>query len=530
MINSLKLLRNSIKINYHFFLIFIFLVFILVYRSGLDKDALFITSDGQIKYFQTVQLINTNILNSECFYNGKSLDPEFNFFPIRYPWSLIGDSIPNRCVFEYPPFFPYLATAIYYIFGFNALIYIPLFFLILSGFVFFKILNFYDKEVIFKILLFISAFFSLPLLTAMDFSESPIYHFLGLCGIYFFVKPYDSIKKNLFLLGFLFGLSIYFRLESLIPIFFCGLYLVLFSKGFQNKFSYGLYLTLGFCIPFSIFCIFNYLESGHPLGFRFISSLLDNEVSSPDFSFRMQLWKAYLFGDIIMVGLFSFQPLSMIAIITSLAFAVTQRLNFKEGLLIFSGILSLIFIPLSVKFYGGVGYFGLRYLETPMFFLYIGIGLSLLRNSENFSKVQIYSGIAVILISFYFNYKATNEGLKVLKNGARDYQILQNFFKLENQAIIHTSLYSSIFIGKSFIKDNHFHIHQEKVLNEFLNSHYKNKKVILVLPPDNMYVSADIPKKFHENYKTDININKINITILEQKSINSITLIHGLVK
>ncbi|MCG9874633.1 MAG: hypothetical protein MH321_07610 [Leptospiraceae bacterium] len=221
-----------------------------------------------------------------------------------------------------------------------------------------------------------------------------------------------------------------------------------------------------------------------------------------------------------------FYPILLLLLPTSIYLIIKGKLSKKEFIFITSGYASLILIPLSINFYGGVGYFGLRYLETP--FLFLLFGFSILITSSYHKLNKKYQGIIVliILVSMYWSHLSTKEGMKVLKNSAKEFSLLQNLLNEKENIIIHTSLYTSIFIGPSFLNNSHFHIPNENEINNFLTKiNNRKQKFIFLLPPENMYISSDIPESLINNYKTNVDPKNLNIQIIDSTALNGVKIV-----
>ncbi len=508
--------------------IVIFLIFsalLLNFRANLDKNHIFVASDGQIKFFQSIQISMNKNLSVDCFYPGKDLDPSFSYYPIRYPWTII-DSKKNSCIFEYPPFFPAIASLFSWNENYKLLMYVPLLFYILSFIFFYLSLSNFSKNSFLNSLLSLFFFYSFPLLTSMDFSESPLYHLCTIISI-FYISSKDQIGNvQYFIFGILLGIAIFFRIEILIPAFFISISIFLTKNNIKERIQYSFIFGIGFLITISLFFLYNYLISGHILGYRYISSLLENRIVSPSFTFKLKLLKAYLFGDKLMVGIFQFYPMLMILIPFSVYLIIKEKLSKIEFIFITSGFLSLVIIPISVNFYGGVGYFGLRYLETAFLFILFGYSLLITRNYHNFKKYYQVLIFLVLFGSMYWSHLSTKEGLKVLKNSAKEFSLLQDILSEKENIVIHTSLYTSIFIGPSFIENPHFHIPDESGVNKFLTEvQSKTKKFILLLPPKDMYISSDIPESLFNNYKTNVDPKNLNLKIEKSTVLNGVNIV-----
>ena len=84
----MKLNKESITETIPYLIYLLLIVFIFKFRFELDKKNLYITSDGAIKLYQTVQYKEKGFLSLECLYPGKSFDEEYKHFPISYPWAI----------------------------------------------------------------------------------------------------------------------------------------------------------------------------------------------------------------------------------------------------------------------------------------------------------------------------------------------------------------------------------------------------------------------------------------------------------
>lgn len=516
-------------LNHKSFLV-IFLIFsalIFLFRANLDKDHIFVASDGQIKFFQSIQISRNKNLSVDCFYPGGELDPSFSYYPIRYPWTII-DSKKNSCVFEYPPFFPAIASLFNWDQNYKKLMYVPLLFYVLSFIFFYLSVSNFSKYSFLNSLLSLLFFYSFPLLTSMDFSESPLYHFCIVIAIFYISSKNQASKLQIFIFGLLMGMAIFFRIEILIPAFFISLSLFLFKSTFRERILSSFSFGVGFLLIISVFFLYNYFISGHILGYRYISSLLENRVVSPSLLFKLQLLKAYLLGDTLMVGIFKFYPLLIALIPVSVYLILKEKLSKIEFIFISSGFLSLLLIPISVNFYGGVGFFGLRYLETPFLFILFGYSLLITRNYQNLNKYLQTIIVFVVLGSIYWSHLSTKEGLKVLRNSAKEFAHLQGIITQKENIVIHTSLYTSIFVGPSLLKNPHFHIPVEGEINKFLtNIQNQKQNIVLLFPPENMYISSDIPESLINNYKTNVDPKNLNLKIISSTVQNGVKIVEA---
>ncbi len=538
--NKMKLNNESLikTIPYLFYLILIVLIF--QFRYELDKKNLYITSDGAIKLYQSVQYNENGFLSLECIYPGRQLDKEFKYFPISYPWAVFSIS-GNKCVLEYPPFFYWIGGVLLKFFPLRLILYLPLLFFGINIFIFDFILRKVGLIAIFRVLLVTLGFISFPLLTAMDYTESPAFQTFYLLGFYFFWKYLEEsrsetnswmsiLNKNaffrepfgvLFLTGVFFGLSFILRLEVLMTFSFLCFFTFLLRKNLAKPF----FIYIGFGAVGILFVIYNMQVSGHPLGFRYVSSIDFNDNAKADIWKRLAILKATIWGNEVMVGIFKFQPLCWLMLLLPI-WALLNKIKRPTGeIFLIAGWVSLLVIPLYITVYGGVGYFGLRYIEAPFFLVLIGFAIYLSEDFFSEFNKQRWMLIILILIIGYGNWLSTREGLKLLRNSSQENAVFQDFLKKSNNFVVHSSLYSSIWMGASFLEKTHVNLTGNEEANEYVKQFQDNEKFVLVLSPEDLYISADIPKKLHYRYKTQLNLDLLPITVIEELKMNGIRLV-----
>ncbi len=504
---------------------FILIAYIFQFRYKLDKFGPYFTSDGAVKIYQTFQYKEKGIFELECFYPGKSFDPDFHFYPISYPWAIFNSAISKqKCVLEYPPFFYWLGALLLNILPLSLLLYLPIFFYSLSIFLFDRILLEIGFESLFRVYIVVLSFFSFPLLTALDYTESPFFILIYLSAFYIFVRWLnDSSRKHWylpFLFGFTIGLSFFIRLEILIPFAMVMFFYLAIFKDFRSF----LLISAGFGIITSVFFIYNYLVSGHILGFRYVSSIDLNENSSADLFSRLRLLKAYLWGDHIMVGILQFNPLCFLILFIS-SYAFLFRKLGKEGFIfLLSGLASIISIPFYVTFYGGVGYFGLRYLEAPFFILIIGFSYAFVKLNLERMRIARIALFVILGIIFYLNLVTTREGLKVLRSSSADLNTLHLEIEKSSRFVIHTSLYSSIWMGKSFLNRIHVLTANDEDFENYLKKLDKNEIFSVIQSPRDIYISSDIPRKLFYKYKTEVEIDQKLVERISEKDLFGVKL------
>ncbi len=505
------------------YLIYIVLIgFIFSFRSQLDQSGPYVTSDGAIKLYQSFQYKESGPFSLECVYPAKEIDPSYSYYPIHYPWAIFhAEGLP--CVLEYPPFFLWIGTFVWKLFSLQAVFWIPLFFYAAAILFLDWVFRGWNLHGSLRAFLVLLSFFSFPLVTAIDYTENPLFILLYLIGYFFLFRTEEegTSIKTFFLSGLFLGLAFVLRLEILIPF----VLLFAFSFTYHKNIKFSFWMGVGFTIPALFLFFYNFSVSGHILGFRYVSSIQDNENASAGLLLRFQLLKAYLFGDSVMVGILRFQPFVGVMLVT---FASLYRTLYRHKF-IFIGITaavgSMILIPLTVTFYGGVGYFGLRYLEPSFFLLILSFGFLLSREDLSKRKIPAYLLFISIIVSFYFNYHSTKEGLKILRNSAKEMGILQTWLGKSENYVVHSSLYTSIFMGRSFLDKKHVQLTGNTEGNSFLEKVPAKENLVFLLSPDSIYISPDIPKKIHPRFQTPLYLNKLPLKIKEEMKLNGITIV-----
>lgn len=505
-----------------YILYFLVLLFIFQFRAKLDKTQLYITSDGAIKLYQTAGYEQNGFLSLECIYPSKEIDAAYHYYPISYPWAIF--SAKNlSCVLEYPPFFYWLGALVLKIASTHTLLYLPLLFYGINLLLFDFILKRFGLMAIYRIPITLLAFISFPLLTAMDYTESPAFQTFYLLGFFFFWRLIQNshLKSNLILSGVCFGLAFFLRLEILIPFAFLGGVYFLFTRNFKNS----IWIGFSFLFVAGIFILYNLKVSGHPLGFRYVSSIDFNDNAKADLVKRFHFLKATLWGNEIMVGVFKFQPLLWLLLLVPVI-AFFQKIKSSSGLiLLVAGWMSLFVIPLYITVYGGVGYFGLRYIEAPFYLIILGSALYLSDSFFSKSNLQKVFFVFLLVIIGYFNWLSTREGLKILRNSSIENVELQTYLEKSNRYVIHSSFYTSIWMGNSFLTKRHVHVKGDSEMNRFLENIPPKEAFVMLLSPPDIYISQDIPKKLHPDFLEQINLDNLPIQILDEKKLNNVRMI-----
>ncbi|AKP26171.1 putative membrane protein [Leptospira interrogans serovar Manilae] len=447
------------------------ILFLALNRSKLDNQIPFVSSDSEIKYYQTVMFAEKGIRaiqESECHYPGKIYDPEFKYFPFDYPWAFLKENKNRKCLFQYPPLFALLNGLLAYLLGTKIITLLPL--LCLFGcFLFFdKILFlFIDKAWIVLISTLIPFVLSFPVLSSVEFSEVPLNNLLLLSFGYFLIRSLFSNKIEIkdsnfrifsFVSGILATTSFFLRTESVFPVFLFGL-LSLFSETTRKKLKeYLIFSGIGAIVSFGLIGYLNFIYSGHPMGIRFLISSGD---AMNQFSFGKQIliFQGYLLGDETKSGFLKASPYTIL-ILGIFSNLIRKRTLSGETIFGLVGIGTIFGISFLSPYTAGVHHFGLRYLESGFIFLSAGIFIFLYqRNIEfpNAGKVLVL----LALFSLYYNYKFTREGFKILFGAIKPYTEIQNEFQ-SRKIIVHKGQFTNYLIGYSYLNSIHFAVVTEK--------------------------------------------------------------------
>ncbi|QOI42780.1 hypothetical protein Lepto782_11240 [Leptospira interrogans serovar Canicola] len=449
------------------------ILFLALNRSKLDNQIPFVSSDSEIKYYQTVMFAEKGIRaiqESECHYPGKIYDPEFKYFPFDYPWAFLKENKNRKCLFQYPPLFALLNGLLSYLLGTKIITLLPL--LCLFGcFLFFdKILFlFIDKAWIVLISTLIPFVLSFPVLSSVEFSEVPLNNLLLLSFGYFLIRSLFSNKIKIeikdsnfrifsFVSGILATTSFFLRTESVFPVFLFGL-LSLFSETTRKKLKeYLIFSGIGAIVSFGLIGYLNFIYSGHPMGIRFLISSGD---AMNQFSFGKQIliFQGYLLGDETKSGFLKASPYTIL-VLGIFSNLIRKRTLSGETIFGLVGIGTIFGISFLSPYTAGVHHFGLRYLESGFIFLSAGIFIFLYqRNIEfpNAGKVLVL----LALFSLYYNYKFTREGFKILFGAIKPYTEIQNEFQ-SRKIIVHKGQFTNYLIGYSYLNSIHFAAVTEK--------------------------------------------------------------------
>ncbi len=537
------------RINQKYFQIGIYLITLLhlvEIRRDLDHKHIFITSDGQIKYYQTLQMAEGEFRNSECLYPGLELDPEYKYYLFDYPWAFF-HSNGLKCAFQYSPYFPWIGSIFYRYLGEKFVTFTPLLFWFLSILVFERVLHSLGVRFWISLLVAISLFWGGFLsLSALDYAEFTLNDFLALVGIWGYVRFFSSVqsvhnsnqklvswKEIFYLIAAILGLfsSILLRPEGMVGIgIFLGLGIFFFWNqivALFSNFRFWMVSIVSFSLLVGFYLLVNTLYSQNPLGFRISNTGKDlqtlYDLSSIWSGWIADLWKSdfktglfFAFPALFLFPLLLLFPIQFHKDALSLD-SIQKKFGYQ---FLGSGFMSCLLIPLLSPYRAGYHHFGNRYFEVAVVLFFLGIAIlwnqvlnfpkSLKSFPNPYKAFKIFS-IFLVVSYFLFSYMSlryTKEGWKVLKQSASLYSQLQDLLNEIGRAsdsqqkipIVHKSLFTNYLVGVSFLDRAQFltvsknemqkleEIFQEAGIREYLVLEYMGTP---------RYMS-DIPKKLYE--------------------------------
>jgi hypothetical protein len=497
-----------------YFLYSLVLITLLFIRFKLDQKDMFITSDGQIKVYQTYGHLTQGFDSYECFYPAKDLDPEFKLNIFEYPFAFFEKFKKSKCVFQYPPLFSIIGTAVAKLFGLYSIIYIPILFYFCCILIFDKILIQLEVS---KITASLFSFFIFTLcvfpLTILDFSEMSFYNLFILLSLYLLnllIKAETRISK--IKIGFLLGASLVFtffiRSEIILLTFLIGfLYIFYFFKD-KKLLIYSGSIVLGAVLILSLFVLFNIWSVEFPFGMRTFTVLNDTTSSNRSgFVYHAKIAKAFLWGDEEMVGITKAFPFWLIGFIFLIPKFFRVLPKFIKILLI-SGILYIIIGSFTTPTRGGVQNFGLRYLETGLLPLLLSITYAVdifIKDKSKNIKIAITLFFLCIL---YPSYKFVQIGIKTLLVNSTYYHIMmEKFSKVGDSYIIHDSINSQYLVGTSYLKQKHIYIGKEEEMDRIESKLYAQniQKFMIISFEGKPYVSINIPEFLYPRIYSKLN-------------------------
>lgn len=443
--------RKHILIIFLAALVSFFIYKRVVWDSGISP---LIQSDSQIKLYQTIQYKENGLQKHACYSKQIEIDPEFRFYPFRYPWVYFIQKENERkeCVFQYPTFFAQFFSLLPIPYQFFNAVILFLYFILTAGLVLFLrfLFDVHRTEILYLAsLLFLVGY---GISSAIEFSESIPSHIFLLCFFYG-VLALENQKKTFgwfaFISGISGGISIFLRSESVIYIGILGILIFIFNL--RNIFSlirrYSL-LLLGFFFAVILLGGYNLYEFGEILGVRSKVSL--NDFGRLQLSDRLYFFKEFLIGNTYRTGFISYCfPLIILISISFIRF----KLSYSQKFVGWVGILSLLFVVLLSPYSQGGLYLGLRYTEFSYLLFSIFV-ISLYSKEENLDRKQWI--LLLIVFQIVLGFYHVKRNFKTIDFVKKYHEILQTeWVKYSDAPVIHLSTFDLLLISDSFLKKPH---------------------------------------------------------------------------
>ncbi|XDD45029.1 hypothetical protein AB3N60_09900 [Leptospira sp. WS39.C2] len=478
----------------HRILIYFLLVLVpLFYRWKWNENYIFVSSDPQIKYYQVKNVIEGGSAESCYFPAGKIGFPLENI-PVGYPWAFFLKN--GKCVFQYPVLFVTIQKFVVTIFTEKLITYFPILIFFLNFLILDQILQIYEKRNFFILLTTILIHIFSPIfLSSLDYSELTLNNCFFLLSILSFTKFLNSAKL---FIGILLAVSIVFnfqlRPESSIALVLFFVISFLYSKNQISVLrSLFPYIALTIVIQL-VFFMWNLEVYGHFLGMRGLNTV--NDMGSSELKREyLSEWIADLWGNDFKIGIFKGYPILFLA-----GLILWWRKISELGPYLISGLLFILFLPILSPYRAGVDIFGMRYYESGVYLLLIGILIPFWRISPK------YLGILIILPLLYFSYKSDTRAIKIWSSSSKLYnEIMADFDKIKPDLIVHRGLSLSYLMGESYVKYPQISIYSnDDWLNVERIANKNSLKILYIQWDGNQLVKNEFPKKIWDE-KFDIN-------------------------
>ncbi|WP_411821741.1 LA_3751/LA_3752 family putative glycosyltransferase [Leptospira sp. 'Mane'] len=474
-------------------ILIIFSAFYIQKRIKLDGQGVpLIQSDAQIKYYQLIQYLEGGLQNHRCLYPGKSLDPDYRFFPFDYTWAVKGEgkTFRDECVFQYPYFFALVSIPIYSLFGAFGLTWICLFLYLITSF---AVLFYIEKIVGLKSVLFRSLFAIIsisgyPIYSAFEYTETTLAVLIVLIFLFYILDQSSASpkfsKKPLvgFLFGFVASLAPYLRSEMFIYLFLAGvLYLSLHLPRIFSLIGRNRFTLIGFLTGVILFAVWNQTEFGNIFGVRGRISLGD--LSDSGMNRQLLLIKSFFLGDSGKLGFLKAGGILAIFGIVSLYVHFKNRTTDSFEIVFWSlfGIFSVIIVAVLSPYNPGGLFAGLRFTDLSFYsFLITSAYLIVyLDQSDNhrFRKwILIFSSI-LFASQIYLQSRLLKSFFPLMHRVQESQVQLLNIWKegeKENLPVIHKNLFDALLISVSYLNQYHFLAINEREAKNLQDILYKN--------------------------------------------------------
>ncbi|TGL37139.1 LA_3751/LA_3752 family putative glycosyltransferase [Leptospira perdikensis] len=422
------------------FIYFLLLLIPIFYRWKWNDNTVFVSSDPEIKYYQVIHNLEGGPAE-DCYFPAKDLGFDTSMIPFGYPWAFFLKD--GNCVFQYPVLFSWIQKILITISSKKWITYIPILFFFFNFYLLDRILTRYEKRgfVILVAVLCIQCLTPI-FLSALDYSELTLTNFFFLSAILSFLE-FQEEKR--FRYGVLLAVAIVFnfqlRPESTIAlIFFLGIGFGLDPNKWKLTKNLIPYILLCLLVQI-VFFYWNHQVYGHILGMRGLNTVTDMGSGAIQRNLIRE-WLADLWGNEFKIGIFKGYPILFLGLIVLCWERKSEIFPF-----LFSGLLFIFLLPILSPYRAGVDIFGMRYYESGIYLLMLGVFLS-------FAKREYTLLYFLILLPFlYFSYKSDSRAIKQWSSSAKLYhQIMKQIDSLEPDLIVQRGLSLSYLVGDSYIK------------------------------------------------------------------------------
>lgn len=462
------------------------------YRWKWNENSVFIASDPEIKYYQVINSINGGKAE-DCYFPAKELGFDFSMVPFGYPWAF--ELKNGRCVFQYPVLFTWLQKIILTAVSIKWITFFPVLFFFLNFILLDRIFSFFhlDRKIIFLSVVLTQCFTPI-FLSSLDYSELTLTNFFFLASI---LSYHLFSQHKQFRFGLLLAVSIIFnfqlRPESTIALILYFSIVFFFEKEKVYRLKILLPYVLLSILLLMVFSLWNQSVYGHYLGMRGLNTMTDME--SGLFRNLLGEWIADLWGNEFKIGIFYGYPILFLGILGLGLKKDKQTIAFLTA-----GLLFVLLLPILSPYRAGVDIFGMRYFESGIYLLMIGVFLTF--GIQN-SKLKYF---LLVLPFLYFCYKSDLRAIKQWSSSAKLYhQVMNSFNQIKPDLIVHRGLSLSYLIGISYVTYPQIAIYSNDdwlKVETILKNQYK--RILYLEWEGNRLVNNEFPEKIWKQ-KFDIN-------------------------
>jgi hypothetical protein len=463
---SQKNTSANLKLNKKVIIIWILVLLFLGYGYKTVPPRYSFANDSLIKLLQAKSLSNNHFHSDEYTHFLKEYDSSFTYFPIDY--QLYHLKVNGKHIGPFPVLLSFIGAVLLSASGH---IILPLF----SGIVYILSLVVLKKFWNVHVLSILhTAVCTSLIIYALEFSENILFIFLHFLSVSLFFK-WGEKKLAPVISGFLLGLSVWLRLESIVflPIFVVS-YLVVYREKKENYLPILLY-SLFFVLVFLVFLVFNFFAYGNVIGPRFLA---DQENFFLNFSHKISIYISLYFGKseevFFKVGFFGLTPIFLFVLFWSIS---VWKDTLPELKTLYLATVLYILISPGLAPHDGVWSWGARYLS--MCILPISLFLDTFIKVVIERKQKIYIGLFVLL-SIY-SLTQTLLGIKIVSLSAGVMKIVQaETEKIDSDIRLFHNGILALHTGPQILDKPSLLASDEKQLHDLLKilkTHYQGKTI-----------------------------------------------------